>query len=200
VPPSQEVDTSAARPEEKEVVVDSVLRYNKKVESLNFEYNLTLAQTLENQRAYFERRIADLSVEEGAFVQQRKVEISRQEDELEAIEDLMARLGAQLDEERKRGHGLRHEYGQVMASLLQTELENKRLKQANEQTENFFEAEAKRLKLEVEAAERDVEDLKQERGDLLGHMQMSQKVRKSKNRVELEQAQTLIFETKKKKR
>jgi len=42
-------------------MVDSVHRYNKKLESLNYEYNQMLAQTLENQRAHFERRLMSLN-------------------------------------------------------------------------------------------------------------------------------------------
>ena len=37
--------------------LDSVFRYNKKIESLNHEYNIILVKTLENQRDYFEEQI-----------------------------------------------------------------------------------------------------------------------------------------------
>ena len=37
--------------------IDSVHRYNKKLESLNYEYNRMLASTLDNQRAYYEQRL-----------------------------------------------------------------------------------------------------------------------------------------------
>lgn len=46
------------------MVVDSVHRYNKKIESLNHEYNQMLSQTLENQRVYFEKRLLELNMEE----------------------------------------------------------------------------------------------------------------------------------------
>lgn len=38
----------------KQVHLDSVFQFNKKIESLNHEYNTILVQTLENQRQYYE--------------------------------------------------------------------------------------------------------------------------------------------------
>ena len=40
---------------DKEVHLDSVFRYNKKIESLNHEYNTILIKTLEDQKQYFEK-------------------------------------------------------------------------------------------------------------------------------------------------
>jgi hypothetical protein len=53
-------------------MIDSVHRYNKKIESLNYEYNQMLAQTLENQRAYFERRLNGLEAGEEALISEKK--------------------------------------------------------------------------------------------------------------------------------
>jgi len=53
-------------------MIDSVHRYNKKIESLNYEYNQMLAQTLENQRAYFERRLSGLEAGEEALIAEKK--------------------------------------------------------------------------------------------------------------------------------
>ena len=56
--------------------IDSVHRYNKKLESLNYEYNRMLASTLDNQRAYFEQRLSELNQEEGYIVQSKKIEMN----------------------------------------------------------------------------------------------------------------------------
>ena len=51
-------------------------RYNKKIESLNYEYNHMLSQTLENQRAYFERRLAELNSEEDLIILRTQAQIA----------------------------------------------------------------------------------------------------------------------------
>jgi hypothetical protein len=63
-------------------MVDSIHRYNKKIESLNYEYNHTLAQTLDNQRAYFEKRLLELNQEEESIIAMKKSEINSIEQHL----------------------------------------------------------------------------------------------------------------------
>jgi hypothetical protein len=51
-----------------------------------------------------------------------------------------------LSGERLRGQDLKQEYGQIMTALLQTEIENKKLKQGNDQQENLIESEIASLR------------------------------------------------------
>jgi hypothetical protein len=59
-----------------------VHQYNKKIESLNSEYNHMLSMTLENQRAYFERRLSELTVEEDVLIQSKRLGIQQSEERL----------------------------------------------------------------------------------------------------------------------
>ena len=62
-------------PTDDHFTIDSVHRYNKKLESLNYEYNRMLASTLDNQRAFFEHRLAGLNQEESLVIAAKKQEI-----------------------------------------------------------------------------------------------------------------------------
>ncbi len=57
-------------------------RYNKKMESLTSEYNLMLAQTLDSQRLYYERRLQDLNKEESDIITLKRGEIGDVESRL----------------------------------------------------------------------------------------------------------------------
>lgn len=72
-------------------------------------------------------------------MQMRKDEISDKEDAIERLDAHLKDLGAGLYAERQRGQDLKVEYGQIMTALLQTEIENKKLKIANDQHENLIE-------------------------------------------------------------
>jgi hypothetical protein len=65
----------AKDPTDDHFTIDSVHRYNKKLESLNYEYNRMLASTLDNQRAFFEHRLAELNQEESLIIASKKQEI-----------------------------------------------------------------------------------------------------------------------------
>jgi hypothetical protein len=49
--------------------------------------------------------------------------------------------------------------------------------------------------MQLEASEREIAELKLERTDLLNHVKMSNKIKKSKYAVEISQGTTLIFDT-----
>ncbi len=74
---SSSTNLSAEKPLDSEngddtFTIDSVHRYNKKLESLNYEYNRMLASTLDNQRAYFEQRLGELNQEESYIIMAKK--------------------------------------------------------------------------------------------------------------------------------
>ena len=58
---SSNLPPPAKDPTDDHFTIDSVHRYNKKLESLNYEYNRMLASTLDNQRAFFEYSLAELN-------------------------------------------------------------------------------------------------------------------------------------------
>ena len=62
-------------------------RYNKKIESLNYEYNHMLSQTLENQRTYFEKRLYELNQEEVDIIEKRKGEVRDMEMQLMRMDE-----------------------------------------------------------------------------------------------------------------
>lgn len=74
--------------------MDSVHRYNKKMESLTSEYNLMLAHTLDSQRVYFERRLHELNQEESAIVELKKQEVAETE---ERLVELDIRIGQAIE-------------------------------------------------------------------------------------------------------
>ena len=75
-------------PSDDHITIDSVHRYNKKLESLNYEYNRMLASTLDNQRAFFEHRLAELNQEESLIIAAKKQEILDIEtNQLKVIDD-----------------------------------------------------------------------------------------------------------------
>jgi len=62
----------------------------------------------------------------------RKDEISDKEDAIERLDAHLKDLEARFYAERQRAQDLKLEYGQIMTALLQTEIENKKLKQSND--------------------------------------------------------------------
>jgi|LauGreDrversion4_2_1035121.scaffolds.fasta_scaffold45545_3 hypothetical protein len=78
---------------------------------------------------------------------------------------------------------------------MEIEGETRRMREYNVIREREIEAEAARLREEIEGCEREIGEIKMERVDMQNHIKMSQKVKKSKNSAEIAQGQTLIFET-----
>jgi hypothetical protein len=66
-----------------------VHQYNKKIESLNSEYNHMLSMTLENQRTYFEKRLSELTVEEDILIQSKRLDIQQSEERLGEMDIVM---------------------------------------------------------------------------------------------------------------
>ena len=86
-------------PSDDHITIDSVHRYNKKLESLNYEYNRMLASTLDNQRAFFEHRLAELNQEESLIIAAKKQEILDIEtNQLKVIDDQITSELRALDE------------------------------------------------------------------------------------------------------
>lgn len=79
-------------------------------------------------------------------MQMKKDEISDKEDAIERLDAHLRDLSAKLCTEKERGVHLKQEYGQIMTALLQTEIENKKLKQGNDQQENLIETEIAALR------------------------------------------------------
>jgi hypothetical protein len=67
----------------KQVHLDSVNQFNKKIESLNHEYNTILIKTLENQRFHFETQIKGIWDSHNAKIEKGKEEISKMEVEID---------------------------------------------------------------------------------------------------------------------
>lgn len=102
-------------------MVESVHRYNKKIESLNYEYNHMLAQTLDNQRAYFERRLQELNQEEDTLIEMRKREVSEVERKLIGMDKEIDEAGIDLERERDIQVRLKKEFGVVLTELFGVE-------------------------------------------------------------------------------
>lgn len=108
-------------------------RYNKKLESLNYEYNRMLASTLDNQRAYFEQRLALLNQEESLIIAAKKQEIlDLENNSLAAIDNAINRELEALDEAKGEQIELDQKYREVMAERIKCEQEKVRIKAANE--------------------------------------------------------------------
>jgi hypothetical protein len=58
------------------VNLDSIFRFNKKVESLNHEYNTILLTTLDNQRTYFEDEIQKIYKKRDEALDEKKEELN----------------------------------------------------------------------------------------------------------------------------
>ena len=71
----------------KQVHLDSVYQFNKKIESLNHEYNTILVKTLENQRQYFENQIADIWREYDNKIIKGKATIQELEEQITAEDE-----------------------------------------------------------------------------------------------------------------
>ena len=65
----------------------------------------------------------------------------------------------------------------------------------NDKQSTMIEDEEEALKRMIADCEREVQELKLDRADMLNHLKMSDKIKKSKNQAEIAQGQTLIFET-----
>lgn len=105
---NQSINTSSSfqptvkDPTDDHFTIDSVHRYNKKLESLNYEYNRMLASTLDNQRAFFEHRLAELNQEESLIIAAKKLEIRDIEtNQLSIIDDQITKELAALDESKE---------------------------------------------------------------------------------------------------
>ena len=92
----------SSAPEKGDFTIDSVHRYNKKIESLNYEYNHMLAQTLENQRAYFERRLTELNEEEDLIIIRTKKQIVEAEHRLIELDNKTDDSHMALESEKDR--------------------------------------------------------------------------------------------------
>ncbi len=179
--------------------IDSVHRYNKKIESLNYEYNQMLAQTLENQRSYFEKRLAELNAEEDQIIAKKRHQILESEQKLREIDTKMDEVSNNLDLERDHFFKVKETFGEVLQEQMEIELDTKKMREYNKIREAQLNSEIMSLKEQIEQAEKEVSDLKLDRQDMLNHIKMSQKIKKSKNSSEIAQGQTLIFETQQKK-
>ncbi|CDW84875.1 brca1-associated protein [Stylonychia lemnae] len=180
---------------EKDFTVDSVHRYNKKIESLNYEYNHMLAQTLENQRTYFEQRLGELNREEDYQIESKKHEITDIENKLIKIDASIENLNTSLDQEKLHFDSIKETYAIDLKDLLTIEIENKRLREESELQSNQIDIEIKKLQEELKQLDQEVNEARQDKQDLINHMKMTEKVKKSKNQHEIMQGQTLIFET-----
>ncbi len=98
---SSSLPPPAKDPTDDHFTIDSVHRYNKKLESLNYEYNRMLASTLDNQRAFFEYRLAELNQEESLIITAKKQEIRDIEtNQLIVIDEQITKELAALDESK----------------------------------------------------------------------------------------------------
>lgn len=81
-----------------------------------------------------------------------------------------------------------------MSELLGVEIDNRKTSQLNIEESKSNDVEIASLKAQIEQCEGEIAELKLDKGDLMAHMKMSQKIKKSKNPQEIANAQTLIFE------
>ena len=65
----------------------------------------------------------------------------------------------------------------------------------NQIREEEIEKEMESLQAQIDQSDREIAEVKLDRQDMMNHIKMSQKVKKSKNSAEIAQGQTLIFET-----
>ena len=134
-------------PTDDHFTIDSVHRYNKKLESLNYEYNRMLASTLDNQRAFFEHRLAELNQEESLIIAAKKQEIRDLEtNQLSVIDEQITRELEALDESKGMQIELDERYRAVMTERLKCEQDKVRIKAANDRYSNMVEMEIQKLK------------------------------------------------------
>jgi hypothetical protein len=193
--PGPEPFSLAGKASQDYTVIDSVHRYNKKMQSLTADYNLMLSQTLDSQRVYFERRLQGLDIEERELVELRKREVKDMEARLEEIDLRVGAVIRERDAARGDYEAKRLDYAQVLKQLCEVELENRRLREINQQREVTEEEKVENLKREIEALEREVAEVKLERADMLQHVKMQEKIKKSGKAAEIARGPTLIFET-----
>ena len=84
-----------------------------------------------------------------------------------------------------------------MTERLKCEQDKVKIKTANDRYTNIVELEMQALKKQLEECDLVITEVKQERLDLQEHIKMSNKVKKSKNAKEIQEGQTLMFESKK---
>lgn len=136
-------------------------RYNKKLESINYEYNRMLASTLDSQRAFFEHRLADLNQEESLIIAAKKQEIvSIETTQLAVIDELIARDLESLDGAKGVQIELDQQYREVMTERLRCEQEKKRMMAVNERYSNMVELEIQALKRQIEECDQVIMDVK----------------------------------------
>lgn len=87
----------------KDINLGSVQQFNKKIESLNHEYNSILVKTLQNQRRYFEEQIKKVWDGHNNKMQEGVAEINRLEAEI-AEEDHVIQATNTEVEELKEAH------------------------------------------------------------------------------------------------
>ena len=118
--------------------------------------------------------------------------------QLPQIDEEIMRELEKLDEAKQQQIDLEHAYREVMTERLKAEQEKIQLKIASDRYSNMVEEEIKELKRQMEECDAKIMEVKQDRQDLLDHIKMSNKVKRSKNAKEIQEGQTLIFESKKK--
>ena len=91
---------------QKEVQLDSVFQYNKKLEALNHEYNTILIQTLENQRDYFESQIQNVHQQNQEAKENKIAQINERQQELQNIEEEIKKYEQILKAEEDKNQAL----------------------------------------------------------------------------------------------
>jgi chromosome segregation ATPase len=123
---------NSSGPEKGDFTIDSVHRYNKKIESLNYEYNHMLAQTLENQRAYFERRLAELNEEEDLIIAKTKNQLAEAESRLIELDAKTDESHRELEAEKDKFIDMKNKFGDILKEQMTVEAETKRIQQYNQ--------------------------------------------------------------------
>jgi len=104
-------------------------------------------------------------------------------------------VNKKIEEERMQYACTREEFGKVLREISEVEAEKRKISGENLKRERRDIDEIERLKREIEEAEKEIAEVKADKQDIMGHIAMSLKIKKSKNQKEISQGQTLIFET-----
>jgi hypothetical protein len=87
---------------------------------------------LENQRAYFERRLQELNMEEDHIINMKKAQLIESEAKLEGLEAEAESLNASISEEKVTFLNLKADFGQALTALFQVDSDYKKIKKVNE--------------------------------------------------------------------